>query len=293
MEGEHHAFRAMGTDASVYGPSGDHAAFVDACRVVESCFQREEQRFSRFRADSELSMVNVAAGQWTDVSLSFAALVNLALEQADRTGGLFDPCVLEAVVAAGYDRDFDEVLAGARGALHPPVACGRWREVEVRRNAIRLPAGTGLDLGGIAKGWTVDRAVEGGVSRGLPWILVIAGGDLRFGGDAPPIDVAIEDPMTSSEIAGTLRLATGALATSSTLRRAWGPDLHHVIDPRTGAPSRTSFVQATVWAPTCAQAEVFATWALLAGRRALDEVPCALVTHDGDLLVNFQPGVAA
>jgi len=237
--------------------------------------------------------VNAAAGRWIGVSPPFSSLVGFALEQAERTGGLFDPCVLEAVIAAGYDRDFDDVLAGARVALHPPVACGRWREVEMREGAIRIPAGTGLDLGGIAKGWTVDRAADAVIARDLPWTLVVAGGDLRFAGDAPSVDVAIEDPTTSSDVVGTLRLATGALATSSTLRRAWGPAQHHVIDPRTGVPSRTSIVQATVWSPTCAEAEVRATWALLIGRSALDDVPCALVTDDGDVLVNLQAQVAA
>ena len=293
MEGEHHGFRAMGTQVSVYGPSGDRDAFDRAWRMVEACFRREEQRFSRFRGDSELSTVNAAAGRWIDVSAPFMSLARLALEHAERTGGLFDPCVLEAMIAAGYDRDFDELLAGARGALHPPVPCGRWREVEILGNAIRLPAGTGLDLGGIAKGWTVDRAAHAVVTDGLPWTLVIAGGDLRIAGDAPAIEVSIEDPMSTDDVAGTLRLATGAIATSSTLRRAWGPDLHHVIDPRTGGPSRTSIVQATVWAPTCARAEVLATCALLSGRDALNAVPCALVTDDGELLVNFRSGVAA
>jgi thiamine biosynthesis lipoprotein len=293
MECSHHGFRAMGADVSIYGPKGPPDAFAHACNTVESCFKREEQRFSRFRAESELSAVNAAAGHWIPVSMPFASLVRLALEQADRTDGLFDPCVLGAVIASGYDRDFDEILAGARGALHPPVPCGRWREVEVRFDAIRLPAGTGLDVGGIAKGWTVDLAAKAAVSTGLPWILVSAGGDLRIAGDAPAIDVSIEDPVMPSDAAGSLRLASGALATSSTMRRAWGPDLHHVIDPRTGAPAQTPIVQATVWAPTCAEAEVLATWALLTGSEALDAVPCALVTDDGELLVNFRAGVAA
>ena len=293
MEGAHHGFRAMGTDVSVYGPQGAPEMFAHACSTVESCFRREEQRFSRFRGDSELSTVNAAAGRWVHVSPPFAALLRLALEQSERTDGLFDPCVLDAVIASGYDRDFDEILAGARGALHPPVPCGRWREVEVRSDAIRLPSGVGLDLGGIAKGWTVDLAAEAAVSAGLRWALISAGGDLRFAGDPPMIDVTIEDPAIPSDPAGSLRLASGALATSSTVRRAWGPDLHHVIDPLTGAPARTSIVQATVWAPTCAEAEVLAKWALLTGREALDTVPCTLITDEGDLLVNFCTGAAA
>jgi thiamine biosynthesis lipoprotein len=200
--------------------------------------------------------------------------------------------VLEAMIATGYDRDFDEVLAGARGALHPSRPCGRWREVEVRPGAILLPAGVGLDLGGIAKGWTADLAAEAAVDEGLAWSLVSAGGDLRIAGEAPAIDVRIEDPGAPSNTAAMLRLATGALASSSTMRRAWGPDLHHIVDPSTGVPTDSPIVQATVWAPTCAEAEALATWALLTGSAAMDTVACALITRDGDLIMNFDAGAA-
>jgi thiamine biosynthesis lipoprotein len=81
----------------------------------------------------------------------------------------------------------------------------------------------------------------------------------------------------------TLRLNRGALATSSTAKRTWGPGLHHVIDPRTGAPACTDAVQATVWAPSCAAAEVAATTALLAGTRAVADAPSAIVATDGTL----------
>ncbi len=290
MTRAHHSFRAMGTDVSLTGP--DDASFTRASEAVEAVFAREERRFSRFRDDSELSRVNLAAGRWTSVSAPFEALIGLALTQAPRTDGLFDPTVLHAMAAAGYDRDFDEVLAGARGALHPSQPCGRWREVATRPGEILLPAGVGLDLGGIAKGWTSDLAAEAAVREGLPWSLVSAGGDLRIVGEAPPIDVRIEDPGAPSETAATLGLDSGALASSSTLRRAWGPDLHHILDPRTGAPTDSPIVQSTVWASTCAEAEVLATWALLTGIAALDTAPCALVSRDGDLITNFDAEAA-
>jgi FAD:protein FMN transferase len=290
----HHHFRAMGTDVSLLGPgTRDDPTFLRASATIEHVFAREEQRFSRFRANSELSVVNASAGRWTQASPAFEELVGIALTHAERTEGLFDPTVLGAMIAAGYDRTFDDVLAGARGALHPPHPCGRWREIETRPGAILLPVGVGLDLGGIAKGWTVDLAAEAALHAGLPWSLVNAGGDLRIAGDAPPIDVRIEDPGDSSEAAAWLRLASGALASSSTTRRAWGPDLHHIVDPRTGAPAESPIVQATAWAATCAEAEVLATWALLTGPGAVRTVPCALASHDGDLIMNFGSEEAA
>ena len=281
-------FRAMGTGVLVIAPSTpDPRLRADAMSRVRSVFSTEERRFSRFRGDSELSSVNAAAGGWTTISAGFERLVRFALDQAERTGGLFDPAALDAVIAAGYDRDFDEVLAGARGALHPPRPCGRWAEIEVRPGALRLPVGVGLDLGGVAKGWTVDLAVEAALEAGLPWAFVSAGGDLRIAGDTLGIEVAIEDPADADTEVVRVRLSRGALASSSITKRTWGMGLHHVIDPRTGIPSDAHTLQATVWAPTCAEAEVRATWALLTGPSALATISGAIATTDGELRTNF------
>jgi thiamine biosynthesis lipoprotein len=281
-------FRAMGTEITTVLAATSPARVVeDVFERVTDIFAREEQRFSRFRGDSELTAVNANAGRWTNVSAGFERLVRFSLRQAERTEGLFDPTVLHAIIAAGYDRDYDEVLAGARGVLHPPLACGRWAEIDMRPGGLRHPSGVGLDLGGVAKGWTADLAAEAAVRSGMPWALVSAGGDLRIAGDCVGVEVAIEDPWVATEEVARVRLRSGALASSSTTRRAWGPGLHHVIDPRTGAPSDAAALQATVWAPTCAEAETLATWAILTGPAALDTVPGAIATIDGSLVMNF------
>ena len=285
-----HAFRAMGTavELLVDDDRTPAAAVARAIAEVESVFLREELRYSRFRGDSELSRVNAAAGSTTLVSEPFAELLRFSLRQAAGSGGLFDPTVLAAVRAAGYDRDFDEVLAGARDALRPrAVPCGRWREIGLRGRVLRLPRGVGLDLGGVAKGWTVDLAADAAVSAGMPWAVVNAGGDLRVAGSAPAVEVAVEDPADPSATIARLSVTAGAVATSSTLRRAWGEGLHHLIDPRTGAPSDTGVVQATVWAPTCALAEIAAKRALLGGELGAD--PGVVVGGDGDVVMNLEP----
>ena len=280
--------RAMGTTLSVYGPAGSFAAGADA--VVET-FREEEQRFSRFRSDSELSRVNARAGSWVAVSEGFGSLLDFSLAQAAATDGAFDPTVLAAVEAAGYDRDFDEVIRSARGALHPPAPCERWSEIEVRGRSVRLPSGVGLDLGGVAKGWTADLAVDRALEAGMSWVLVSAGGDLRIGGDAPALSIDVQDPDDATARVMTLRLNRGALATSSTAKRTWGPGLHHVIDPCTGAPAVTDAVQVTVWAPTGADAEVAATTALLIGTSAVADAPSVIVGVDGTLHHSVSPAV--
>lgn len=281
------SFRSMGTDVTVIA-HGDAGPFGRAVAVVRAVFEREDRRFSRFRADSELSHVNARSGRWTEVSAPFADVVRLALAGWFHSRGRFDPTVLDAVIAAGYDRDFDEVLAGGRGALRPPMPCGRAAEVSVTEGRLRLPEGVGLDLGGIAKGWTADLAAETVVGGGLEWVLVNAGGDLRLAGSPPEgVDVGLEDPEVADAIGGRLILTEGALATSSVTRRAWGEGLHHVIDPATARPANGAVIQATAWAPTCAQAEIHATQALLQGPPFLERAAAILWLADGRILTNL------
>jgi thiamine biosynthesis lipoprotein len=305
-EPERRSFAAMGTLVQVITAPGSDAGLVDAAlERVRKVFAREEARFSRFRPESELCRVNDRAGKRVRVSRSFAEVTRRALDAARATGGLFDPTVLPALRAAGYDRDFKEIasedegdpeLDAIRRAFHELVikdatSCGAWRDVELRGELLRLPEGAELDFGGIAKGWTVDLAAQ--TLSDFAWAIVDAGGDLRIVGDTPPagLDVAVEDPQENGLEALRLRLGTGALATSSVTARAWGRGGHHLIDPRTGLPALTGVLQATVWAETCAEAEVWSKAALLAGPSILERVPATLVLQTGEIVTSFEAEV--
>ena len=285
------AFRAMGTEIVVVADdAADPAVSAAASATVERIFASEESRFSRFREDSELSRVNRSAGQWVEVSGPFAEVVLLAIDGADRSAGLFDPTVLRAMESAGYDRDFASIDDGERMVV--PVPCGRWDRIEVRDGRVRLPGDVGLDLGGLVKGWTADLAAEAAVAAGLPWAIVNAGGDLRVAGDAPALEVGIEDPDDRRELICVVRIDGGAIATTSVTHRRWGQGLHHLIDPRIGLPAATPVVQATVWALTCAEAEISSKRAALQGIDALDELTGMLVLASGEIVTNLE-GAAA
>jgi thiamine biosynthesis lipoprotein len=265
-------------------------AWASAVAGVESAFAEVDARFSRFREDSELTRVNAGAGRWIEVSEPFAELLWRSLLGAARTEGLFDPTVLPALVAAGYDRDWEELMADGPPPVTTATVRPAWSKVRLRGPRVRLPAGAALDFGGIAKGWAVDIATE--AAAHLPWAMVSAGGDLRLVGTPPSeaLDVTVEDPWQDGVEAARLSLQGGALATSSVACRTWGPGLHHVIDPRTARPARTHVIQATVWAETCADAEILSTWSLLTGDAALDRVSGVLILEDGNVLTNLRPG---
>jgi thiamine biosynthesis lipoprotein len=261
-----HSFRAMGTDVEVLldAPSGpDSVAALDR---VEADFERLEQTLSRFRPDSELSRLN-AAGRLDAASPDLVRVLELALEAREKTGGRFDPTVHDALVAAGYDQTFAEVPAD--GPVVPfEQGCGK--AVRIDGLTIELEPGTHVDLGGIGKGYAVDRACDLLALAGP--CLVNAGGDLAVRGGAWPVGVS--DDLT-------LELSRGAIATSGRDRRRWrrgGEELHHLIDPSTGRPAQNDLVRVTVVADSATEAEVLAKAAFLG---AEVDAPRVLVTADG------------
>jgi thiamine biosynthesis lipoprotein len=105
--------------------------------------------------------------------------------------------------------------------------------------------------------------------------------------------VGLEDPLDADAEAARIRIQAGAVATSSVTTRAWGPGLHQLIDPRTSLPAATEVLQATIWAETCAEAEIRSKWALLAGPPALDRFPGVLVLTGDRILTNMVAEEAA
>jgi thiamine biosynthesis lipoprotein len=280
-------FRAMGSDVHVLvnGPAG-------LLQVAHDRIEELERRWSRFRPDSEISRLNALAGSPMAVSPETLGLVGRALEGARVTGGRYDPTVLGDLLRAGYDRAFEEVGGPGGGSL-----LGRgWAGVAVDAagSSVTLPAGVGLDPGGIGKGYAADLVVSELRAAGAAGVCVNLGGDLRAEGRAPGGGswvVGIGHPLRPGP-AATVTLDRGAVATSSRVRRAWGPSgdrRHHLIDPATGAPADTGLAAVTVLAARGWQAEVLAKAAFLGG---LDQGRALLVLAGADgLLVDDHGGL--
>lgn len=270
------SFHCMGTHINLYlltSPERE-ARTARALEREEMFLRSADQRMSRFKPDSEISRLN-DAGEGTVSPLTFDAIW-AALEAAKATQGLFDPTMLRHVVAAGYDRSFEELSdEGPRGHGGLPVSsCKRYREVTLDpiSRRVKLPPETGIDLGGFAKGWLAD-AVACRLDRYGP-ALVDCGGDIAVAGQPPDREgweIEIESPFDDSQTLAVLTLAAGGVATSGTLRRRWRTDegwAHHIIDPRTGRPAESDLVSVTVAAPTAAAAEAAAKVVLILGEKA-------------------------
>jgi FAD:protein FMN transferase len=258
-------FRAMGTSCAlavtVRSLDGREAerALAAGRDEVEAC----EQALSRFRPTSDLSRLNAAAGRWVEVDARLVEAIAAALRAREDTDGRYDPTILPALVAAGYDRTFDEL------EVRPARPADGWRagaEIELDGARARVEPGAAVDLGGIGKGFSAGRALFAmyWAWAGLPGALVDLGGDVALSGRTPdggPWRVAIADPHRPGETLGTLALDAGGVATSGRDRRRFGPgrSLHHLIDPATGAPAAAGPLSVTVVAPDPAEAEAHAT----------------------------------
>lgn len=247
-------FAALGGRCELLGP--DPAAL----RATRAWIARMHDRLTRFDPASELSRFNRSGGGWIPVSPELEALLRVALAAYEDSGGLVHAGILPALLAAGYTRD---LAAGPtpRTALQvvvPPLP----ELLAVRRGEARLAPGGAVDLGGLAKGWLADRAIERIGTNALANLA----GDLAAIGDGPDGAAGPEGPGWPVGFGGTtVLLRDGGAATSGTAGRRWGEGLHHLIDPRTGAPADSDLVEVSVLAATATEAEVLAKTALLLG----------------------------
>ncbi len=239
------------------------------CRLQEL-----ERRWSRFRPDSEVSRLNGSPEALLVVSEDTIRLVTTMLEAWRVTDGRYDPTLLAAVDAAGYTASVDG--SGRRSAGVPGTPRRRSAadvRVHPRAPLVAVPAGAGVDPGGIGKGLAADIVVTELLERGAAGALVCIGGDLAAAGTPPTPDgwhVAVEHQLDRSRALTTVTLNAGGAATSSTLTRTWVADgevRHHVIDPTTGECATTDLAAVTVFARAGWEAEAHATAALLAGSR--------------------------
>lgn len=276
-------FRAMGTDVEAWL---DDTSGVDELR---DWFETVERACSRFRPESELSIINGSGDRQIEVSPLLGAVLEAAGRARTLSGGLVDAGVGGAVVDWGYDRTFTEVI----GLDSEPEATTRpnW---SIAGTLLHRAPETRIDLGGIAKGWTCDRAVEKGLA-----LVVSAGGDLRSAD--PDTTATVMDPWGRE--AARVHVGIGALATSSVSRRRWrvgGGEASHLMDPRTMKPVAGPVLTASAVTATAADAETAAKAVLLQGADGLawadscNWIESALVVwHDGSIFATRNVRLAA
>ena len=223
---------------------------------------------NRFKHDSELSRLNESHGATVSISPTLELALVAALRAADVTGNLVDPTVLPALIALGYDRDFDQ-LATARvepGRAPVPSAGTSSIHLDLEAHTVNLDPPCQLDLGASAKALVADLVADDVAASG--GVVVELGGDVAVRGEGPqgPWTIAVSDSLNLSGNEPRVAFRHGGIATSSTTTRTWRVGqrtVNHIIDPRTGLSANGPYATATVSASDCVIANAFATAALL------------------------------
>lgn len=300
-------FQAMNTQIAAIGKTETQLAYWQ--RPIVQQFASLEQSASRFLADSELTRLNDhPIGQPFKATIPFFRLLQYAWELAVLTDFRFQPFVGSALRDIGYDRSF-ELLSRHITHTEPvrmnhlPVIDSGMLEFNEQNWTIRKHSPLALDLGGIGKGWAVDQAAS--LMRDTFQIqsgLVDAGGDIQTWSDHDPWCIGIQHPEDENEEILQIWVNNAGIATSNVLFRSWERDgyrYHHIIDGHSFKSAQSDIIQATVIAPTTAEADAAAkVLCMLPSHQVYDwmmahfpKLAYIFVKKSGELVMNRQLGL--
>lgn len=254
-----------------------------------------DETMSVYKPTSEVSKVNaLAATQPVKISPELFKLLTTALEYSRITEGAFDI----TYASVGYMYDFRERKRPTEQQIQSALPAVNYQHVllDAATSTVRFSQpGVRIDLGGIAKGYSVDCGIEILRERGFTHALVNAGGDSRVLGDrfGKPWIIGIRHPDHPDQVITRVPLTDSAFSTSGDYERYFDEDgvrYHHIIDPHTGH-SASKVRSATIIAPTATRTDGLSKTAFVLGPdeamkiyNRLDDVDAILVTPDGRIL---------
>lgn len=271
----------MGTRYHVRAVVSEDASPRQLQERVDRRLVEINRQMSTYDPKSELSRFNrdAAAGEWFEVSVDTAAVVQKSLEIAKATDGAFDPTVGPLVDLWGFgpagrrrEPPADDQIAAAHARVGHRQISVRLDPPALRRSAAEVE----LDLSAIAKGFAVDEVSHLLAEAGATASMVEIGGEVVARGTKPgdvPWRIGVERPTPQGRAVQTVVELSGALATSGDYRNFFeqgGVRYSHTIDPTTARPVTHSLAAATVCLPSCLEADAVATALLVMGpERAL------------------------
>lgn len=277
----------------------DPAALRQGRRMLVGGLRQLDLACSRFRRDSELVALNDANGECAQTSALLRFLITVAVRVAEQTDGLVDPTIGRSLRLAGYDRSLVRLELRDGRLVRPAFdPAGRWREIVVddASGTVRLPRGVELDLGATGKAAAADRIAHDAAAATGCGVLVSIGGDIAVAGSGPAggwvIGIADDHTMSPKRTGTRVSIASGGIASSGTRVRRWLTsvgELHHILDPRTGAPARETWSVVSVAASSCLDANAASTAAVVLGPDApgwlgARAVPARLERPDGHVV---------
>jgi len=254
-----------------------------------------DDTMSVYKPTSEVSKVNAEAAKHpVKITRELFDLLEKAVEFSRITDGAFDI----TYASVGYMYDFRKHIKPTEEQIDKALPGVDYHHLifDNKNQTIKFSqAGVRIDLGGIAKGYSVDRGIAILQARGIQHALVTAGGDSRIIGDrfGKPWIVGIRHPDDSTRVIAKIPLVDTALSTSGDYERYFDEDgvrYHHIIDPKTGH-SASKVRSATILAPTATQTDGLSKTAFVLGPEKameiynrIEGVDAILVAPDGRVL---------
>lgn len=279
---------------SVYQASVSEEFCQAAMDSTFSLLKQIEKKVSMHIDGSDVSRVNDNAGiSGVPCSNETMEIIQTALNMADQSQGIFDPTV--GVLKTLWNFEGDNPSVPPLDEIQSDLALVNYQNVICSHDTVQLnKTGMQLDLGGLAKGYIIDRAMYTLKKMGITAGIVDAGGDLRTWGrksDRSQWKVGIRHPRSENmDLIGVIESDAKSIATSGDYERYFfenGKRYHHLIDPRTGFPADTC-VSVTIVTETSMLADAYATMLFImgphAGIRFIEQVPDveALIIYQED-----------
>ncbi len=273
----------------------------DSENAVNEAFaeiERVEAVFSRHLPDSQVAKINQHAGEWVAVSPEVIELLQKGIYYGQLSGGAFDITIGSVIELWGFGSGINRVpdedeLRQARQYVDISKV-----EIDEERGRVRIPQGTVLDFGGIAKGYAVDLCKQVLKENRVISAMISAGGDIAVVGvkeNGNPWRVGIQHPRISTDILAVVSLVDQTIVTSGDYERFFieeGVRFHHIIDPATGFPAR-GVISVTIIADSAADGDPLSTAVFVLGLdqgkeliERLDGIEAVIVDEDGDVWVS-------
>lgn len=276
-------FTAMASPCEVLIEDATEALARQIVDVVARCAWRIEGKFSRYRSDGVVHMINSNAGRAVVLDDESTALIDFAATLTKMSEGRFD--ITSGVLRTVWTFDGGSVVP-TQAEIDAVMTCVGWHQVEWCKPVLRLRPGMQIDLGGIGKEYAVDQAAAR-VEELAPGLscLINFGGDVVVRNprrDGQPWRVGIEASEHAEKALRIVHLSRGGLATSGDSRRfvlRQGNRYSHIIDARTGWPVSNAPHSVTVAADTCTQAGGLTTLAMLQGAGCEDFLRASAVKY--------------
>jgi thiamine biosynthesis lipoprotein len=257
----------MGTRISVELWHTDPGVAADCSARVFTEMDRINALMSSYLEDSELSLINKnAALASVDVGAELRHLIRRSIYFSEISSGAFDI----TYASVGYAYDYRKQQQPSDEEVSQKLKAINYRHIELDERGIRFKdKAVRIDLGGIAKGYAVDRAIDLLRKCGITQAMVSAGGDSRIIGDREgrPWIIGIQHPRKTDGIALRLPLSDSAISTSGDYERFFidnGQRIHHIINPDTGRSSKASW-SATVTGPDAMTTDALSTTIFILG----------------------------